>query len=103
MFSSSDLFQFGDAFSEMSKTSVGVKDGKTEVYFGRTHSTNTPLCIMIPKHLVPVVKWLRGQEFRRVRKRPITPKRAMYTIQTIDHGQLNIRVKIPRISKFLNR
>ena len=66
MFSSSDLFQFGDAFRELLKTSVGVKDGKTEVNFSRANSMNTPLCIMIPKHLVPVVKQLRGENFRRV-------------------------------------
>ena len=90
MFSSSDLFQFRDAFRELSKTSVGVKDGKTEVNLSRANSMNTPLCIVIPKHLVPVVKRLQGENFRRVRKRPITPKWAMYTIETIDHGLLNI-------------
>ena len=53
MFSSSDLFQFRDAFKELSKTSVGVKDGKMEVNFSRASSMNTPLCIVIPKHPVP--------------------------------------------------
>ena len=102
MFSSSDLFQFRDAFRELLKTSVGVKDGKMEVNFSRANSANTPLCIMIPKHLVPVVKRLRGENFRRVQKRPITPKWAMYTIDMIDHGLLNICVKVPRIGHFLN-
>ena len=66
MFSSSDLFQFRDAFRELLKTSVGVKDGITEVSFSRANSVNTPLCIVIPRHLVPVVKWLWGENFRRV-------------------------------------
>ena len=103
MFLSSDLFQFRDAFRELLKTSVGVKDGKTEVNFSRANSTNTPLCIVIPKHLVPVVKRLQGEIFRRVQKRPIMPKWAMYTIEMIDHGLLNIYVKVPRICHFLNR
>ena len=66
MFSSGHLFQFRDAFRELLKTSVGMKDGKTEVDFSRANSVNTPLCIVIPKHLMPMVKWLWGEEFRRV-------------------------------------
>ena len=84
----------------MSKTSVRVKDGKTEVNFSRANSMNTPLCIMIPKLLVPVVKQLLGEIFRRVRKRPITPKWVMYTIEMIDHGLLNICVKVQGLATF---
>ena len=55
MFLSGHLFQFRDAFRELSKTSVGMKDGKMEVDFSRANSVNTPLCIVILKHLMLMV------------------------------------------------
>ena len=103
MFSSSDLLQPGYAFIKLTKTGMQVEDGETEVNFSTANSTDAPLGIMIPKHLVPVVKWLWCEECQWLQKRPITPKWAMYTIQPVNAGLLNICGKLPRINSTFDR
>ena len=62
MFLSSDLLQSGYTFIELTKTSLWMEDGKTEVNFGTSNSMDTPLGIMVPKHFVQVVEWLWHKE-----------------------------------------
>ena len=60
MFSSSDLFELGYAFLKVPKTGVWMEDREMEVDLARTKGTNAPLCIMIPKHFVPMMKQFWG-------------------------------------------
>ena len=97
MLSSSDLFQLqvGYAFVKLTETGVWMEDGKTEVNFGTSKGMNTPLGIVVPKQFVPV-EWFWRKECRWIWKRPIAPKWAVYSIQLVSAGCLNIRGKFPR-------
>src|SRR5258708_9330860 len=63
MFSAGYLVQLGYAFMKLSKTCVWMKDGESVINFGTSESADAPLSIVVPEHLVPVVKGFRRETF----------------------------------------
>ena len=86
---------------KMMKSYIRLKDGEPKINLSSSNHMNTPLSIMIPEHLVPVVKWLRSQKDRWFGKRPISSKWPMYAIKMKLFCFREIWSKIPRMNSCL--
>ena len=56
----SHLFQGGYSCFEMSKANARLEYGESEVNFFVPNSTDAPLCVVVPKLLVPMVEGFRS-------------------------------------------
>ena len=83
------------------KSYMRLKDGESKINLSGSNYMNTLLSVMIPEHLVPMVKWLRDQKDRWFGKRPISSKWPMYAIKMKLFCFREIWSKIPRINSHL--
>ena len=82
-----DLLQRRDACFEVPKADEGLQQREPEIDLCISNSADAPLCVVVPKLFVPMVKGLRGKKLARfrdctIRQGPVSPERKVHSIQS---------------------
>ena len=65
MVTTGDLFELRDSFVESPIPYKGLNEGEAKIQLGGSYRSDTPFDVVIPKHLMKVVKHFRGDEVGR--------------------------------------